>query len=418
MAAPRKTKRFQEIIALIDDQSWIWTFVTTKLTEMGLEHVRLTSTTPLRSSWPRFRHAASIIIHWESKQRGGGAIVEEILEVQSDFDVSERVIILTTNPTHEDVVYFSELGVRKVITLRQREKELLEASDEFGSLLKAPQTHNSLENSWQKLHHKLDTLPNKDITDATLIELEEEVRRLKPSEYTARYLDALGSLALLRDDEAAAFNCWHAALDKNPNYYRTYNNIINCHRRRGRYKAAYELMQKMHELNRNKVSRLVDMGEAQHALGESAKAEFYFQAALNRDAFCSRALNGMAELRFAQNELEQARDLLSRSQLAFQTAQRLNQQGIELVRKAHYQDALEHYTKAQYVLPQQDKGPMLFYNIGLCYARWGRLEMAKHFLKIAIIKDPKYTKARKLLDAVETQLNDALTAAKDKREVS
>lgn len=405
MATPKDTKRFQEIIALMDDQTWIWSLVTSKLSALTLEHVRLASDAPLRTSWDRFRHAARVIIHWEAKNRSGGAIVEEILDAQQDFDVSERVIVLTTNPTHEDVVYFSELGVRHIITLRQRDKDLAQAADELGTIINGSQTRNTQEKSWQKLHHKLDTLPEKNIPESTLIEIEEDVRRLKPSEYTARYLDALGSLAFLREDEGGAFRCWRAALDKNPNYYRTYNNIIRCHRRLGRHQAAYEMMQKMYELNHNRVSRLVDMGEVQRAMGESKKAEFYFNAALERDPFCSRALNGLAEIRFEQNELEQARDLLSRSQLAFQTAQHLNQQGIELVRQTRYEDALQHYTKAQFVLPQQEKGPMLFYNIGLCYARWGRLEMAKHFLKIATIKDPQYAKAKKLLEAIDAKLN-------------
>jgi Tfp pilus assembly protein PilF len=54
------------------------------------------------------------------------------------------------------------------------------------------------------------------------------------------------------------------------------------------------------------------------------------------------------------------------------------------------------------VLPQQDKGPLLFYNIGLCYSRWGKKDMAREFLKIALIKEPNYRKARKLLSQLET----------------
>ena len=64
-------------------------------------------------------------------------------------------------------------------------------------------------------------------------------------------------------------------------------------------------------------------------------------------------------------------------------------------------EACEHYTRAQYVLPHQDKGPLLFYNIGLCYARWGKHKMAQEFLKIALIKEPTYRKAQKLLEQVD-----------------
>ena len=71
-----------------------------------------------------------------------------------------------------------------------------------------------------------------------------------------------------------------------------------------------------------------------------------------------RALNGMAEIRFHQGDLEESRRLLARSQLAYKTAANLNQMGIDMVKKLKYEQALEHYTRAQYVLPQQDKGPL------------------------------------------------------------
>src|SRR5207244_11007465 len=59
---------------------------------------------------------------------------------------------------------------------------------------------------------------------------------------------------------------------------------------------------------------------------------FYFKSALERDSYCSGALNGLAEIRFNQGDLEESRRLLARSQLAYKTAATLNQQGIELVK--------------------------------------------------------------------------------------
>ena len=207
-----------------------------------------------------------------------------------------------------------------------------------------------------------------------------------------------------RDHEEAAKQYWQQALDKNPNYFRSYNNLIKFYRRSGNQTEALKLMQKMHELNRGNISRLVGMGEVQMALGDTKKAEFFFQSALDRDRYCSGALNGLGEIRFHEGSLEESRQLLARSEMAFKAAQRFNQHGIKLVRLGQFEAALELYTNAQFVLPQQDKGPLLFYNIGLCYSRWGKLEMAKHFLNIAIIKEPNYHKAHKLLAVVEERL--------------
>ena len=44
---------------------------------------------------------------------------------------------------------------------------------------------------------------------------------------------------------------------------------------------------------------------------------------------------------------------------------------------------------------------MLFYNIGLCYEKWGKRDMAQEFLKIALIKEPNYKKAQKLLNQIQ-----------------
>ena len=143
------------------------------------------------------------------------------------------------------------------------------------------------------------------------------------------------------------------------------------------------------------------MGETQLALNDDRKAEHYFRSALDKDAWCSGALNGIAEIKFRQDDLETARTMLEKSALSYRFASKLNLQGIEMVRRGRYDDALEHYSKAQYVLPQQEKGPQLFYNIGLCYSRWNKPVMAVEFLKLAIIKEPNYKKAQRLMEQIQ-----------------
>lgn len=401
-----KPPRFCESLGIMDEASgasgWIWTMVSKQLEYLGMPHVRLPSTVPIRQSWERLRDSARMVIHWEAKGRSGGAVIEEILDVQPNFDVGERIIVVTTNPTHEDVVYFSELGVRRIVRLRNRDKDLIQAARELDVHLTAAPENDKKELAWRKLLYVLDTLPEK-VNAEVVARLEDNVRKLKPEEFTARYLDALATVAMLKEDDAAAVHGWHSALDKNPNYYRTFHNLIRFYRRRGRNEDALALMQKMQELNRSSISRLVGMGEIQMNFGDRGKAEFYFKSALDRDQYCSGALNGLAEIRFHQGNLEESRALLARSHLAYKAASNLNAQGIEMVRRSKFEEALEHYTRAQYVLPQQDKGPLLFYNIGLCYARWGKHKMAKEFLKIALIKEPTYRKAQKLLDQVEVK---------------
>jgi len=129
-------------------------------------------------------------------------------------------------------------------------------------------------------------------------------------------------------------------------------------------------------------------------------AEHYYGAALERDNQFSRALNGLAAVRFRAGDYEHSRELLQKSTSSVQIARELNMHGIQLVKSGRYEAALQHYTKAIYVLPQKEKGPMLFYNIGLCYSRWNKTDMAKEFLKLALIKEPNYEKAKRLLESL------------------
>lgn len=395
-----KPMKFCENIAIVDNRDWVWNLIKSSLSATESDYLQLPSNLPIRQSWSRFRNAKWLIVHWESSERKGGAIIEEILDVQPTFNVGEKVIVVTTNPTHEDVIYLAELGVRKVVRARNRDKELKKSLEELKDHLLSGAREGPRELSWRRLLHAIDSIPE-DVNLDAITRLENTLVRMRSDAKTARYLDAYASLRALKSEDGEAINAWSQALEKNPNYFRTYGNLINFYRSRSRYQDALALMQKMQELNREKISRMVGMGEIHLTLQDKQKAEFYFKSALERDNYCSGALNGLAELRFEQGDLEGSRRLLARSSLAYKAASKLNKIGIELVRASKYEEALDLYTKAQYVLPQQDKGSLLFFNIGLCYYRWEKHNMAIEFFKIALIKDPTYQKAQKLLQQAQ-----------------
>jgi tetratricopeptide (TPR) repeat protein len=291
-----------------------------------LAFVRIPSDSPFRQSWNRFKNADRMVIHWEAKGRPGGAIVEEILDVSPRFDVGEHIIVLTTDPTHEDVVYFSELGIKRIIRIRNREKERAQAAAELKHHLLTPVGRDNKEKAWLKVLRAIDTLPPE--APITFIEkLDKTIERLRDQTPSARYLDASASIAFRMGDPDRAHKLWMSALDRNPNYYRTYHNLIAFHRHTGKNSDAMALMQKMQELNKANISRLVGMGELQMETEDEARAEFYFKSALDRDQQCAGALNGLAEIRFHQGDLEESRRLLAKSHLAYKAAANLNKLG-------------------------------------------------------------------------------------------
>ncbi len=400
------TGLFKESLAIMDDNTWIWNLAQTGLAQTSKPFLRLGSTATIRHSWSRFKEAPCIIVHWESKGRPGGAVVEEILDVDPRYDVANKIIVLTSNPIHEDVVYFSELGIRRIVRIRNRDKELTICEEELVQHINeatAEQPKATIEILWRKIISAIDRLPD-DADQMILKRIEDNITKLRGAgKETARDIDAMASILFKQGDHSTAFKYWEKALQNNPNYFRTYNNLIAAHRKLGRHHEAYALLQKMQMLNRSCISRLVALGETQLALDDDRKAEHYFESAIEKDAWCSGALNGLADIRFRQGDLERARELLEKSAVSYRYATRLNLMGIEMVKQEKYAEALEHYSKAQYVLPQQEKGPQLFFNIGLCYSRWKKPLMAKEFLKLALVKEPNYKKAQRLLDMIEAE---------------
>lgn len=402
-AQPRAFK--DEILIISDDQSWVWAFLKSRMEKGGQTFIRLPSSVRIRHSWQRFKSAQKILIHWESRTRGGGAIIEEMLEVAPQFDVSESVIVLTTNPTHEDVVYFGELGIKQVIKLRNRDKDLQKSGGELEVLVKQKQIKNPLDLEWRRLQKHIDSL-DAESTAANLPKILHRLSQLSAATGldNAKSLDANASIMALQGDGDRAEKLWLKALEKNPNHFRSYHKLVEHYRRTGRPQRALNLMHKLQTLNTSNISRLVHMGEIHYQLNQPDSAEHCYRSALERDTYCSGALNGLAEIRFFQGHLDETRRLLARSTKAYKMAARLNMRGIELVRKGKFREALDHYTKAQYVLPQQDKSPLLFYNIALCYARWQNLTQSIDFLRIALAKEPNYKKAHRMLIELEARI--------------
>jgi tetratricopeptide (TPR) repeat protein len=403
---------FREVPIICDDDTWIWHFISKTLKDMpNLPSVKVSSKISLRHGWDRFKNAQRIVVHWESTHRPGGALIEEMVEINPFFDVAENVIVLTSAPMREDVVYLSELGVARIIRVRHKESDLQEAAGELKRHLTENTSRNPLEVAWGKIHRALNFV-SPDTPEDYVDKIAGGVTKLqaRSNQVSARYLDAIASINAAKGNIHKAEKLWQEALDVNPNYFRAQNNLTRFYQANDQPRKALEILQRMHSLNKSKISRLTDFGHAYLSLKDDFKAEHYYKRALSRDEYCSGALNGLAEIRFRHGDLEEARQLLSRTALAYQFASQLNKMGIALVKKDRYEDALMHYTKAQYVLPQKEKGPKLFYNIGLCYYKWGKPEMAREFLKIALVKEPGYKKAEQLLDKAtngETEDNAA-----------
>ncbi|MEY4631150.1 MAG: hypothetical protein RIQ81_1270 [Pseudomonadota bacterium] len=443
---------FSQAIIIADEQDWVWNFARQTLRHAGVNSMRLSSRVPVRDSKARFAGGMPVILNWDCKLRQAGALVEDLALLAGDAGVGDRVIVLASSPTREDAIYFGELGIDRVITLRNRDVDLARSTrvflahwrDAVAGLAVKPQgsdpaRKSSADKQWRALlrhvdqameHfwncHEAEVIKSEDGLDfavasggmlqkqgtissgayGALMEKAGEFLRREPvsnGQLSAKTMELEACLCLLLGKFDDAISRWSLACETNPNYHRAHMNLSRCLRKLGRQDEALRIIQHRHEHNRLSIQLMVELGDI-HLEGEDLlKAEHYYQQALDRDGNSAMALAGLAQVMFARGEMEACRDLLARSGMPSHAAARLNAAGIALVRSGRFEDALELYKKAQFVLPQQEKGPMLFYNMGLCYLRWGRDEIARDFIKLALIKDPDYEKAKSLLKKLETQ---------------
>lgn len=395
-----------ETIVLCDEGTWEWDFIAVTLNEIKAKHLRISPRLSMRQCWRQIKNSHRIILLWKNTHRSGGGIIEELLEIDPLFDVTDKVVIITVDPTREDVIYFNELDLVKIICINKGKWIPRKTTQTLiGHIL-----HPSYKGAKNKFLYKLGRLfknaSNRAISEDILDKISEKMSQIKEKNTaeSALFYDTSASIAYLKGDKDNALKLWQKAIDTNPNFYRSYNNLIQFYEKEQPEKALH-LMQKMNVLNNKNLARMVKIGKTHKSLNQDQKAEHYFELALEKDKYSTSALNELAKIKFDQGDIKTAKALLSRSSQAYKTAAKFNNQGIELVREGEYEKALTHYMKAQYVLPQQDKGPLIFFNIGLCYWRWGKIDKAIEFLKIALVKDPQYKKAIILLNKINSTSN-------------
>ena len=76
-----------------------------------------------------------------------------------------------------------------------------------------------------------------------------------------------------------------------------------------------------------------------------------------------------------------------------------------MVAQAKFRQSIDHYKKAQLVLPGNEQSHLLFFNIGLAYAKWGKYKEARQYVNLALIRQPDYLKASQLLQKIDERVS-------------
>jgi tetratricopeptide (TPR) repeat protein len=324
-----------------------------------------------------------------------------------------KTVVLSSSLRREDTVLLAEHDIRHIVSLPNKHTKWQEAGEgvmrrlqrilrDIAELETNPEEKESakfldLLKSWDRLSDEV----RMEATDVLLSVLGD----------SARYAEMMARKSLKEGDKAAAERWLLRAINKNPNYLQAMRLLAQVYMQNKRFSDAMALFQKLHINSPRNLGRMSDMGECLIALGEYERAERVFEDALKIDEFHIDARDGLGKVKCVLGQYEEARALLASSSNQKDLAVFLNILGVQLVDQKQFEKAINHYKKAQFVLPSNEQSHLVFFNIALAYLKWGKVVQALSYAKLAITRDPRYDKAGKLIAHIEQSARSQTSGA-------
>jgi tetratricopeptide (TPR) repeat protein len=222
---------------------------------------------------------------------------------------------------------------------------------------------------------------------------------------SSRYCELLARKCIAERNFRGAEQWLRKAISKNPNYINAMQLLADVFFELGKPSKSLELLEKLRESNPRNVQRMVKIAKCYVAMNEHQKADKVLCDAICIDEFYEEAREELGRVKVILGDYDSARILLRHTTKSRDLANFVNKLGIDLVARSKFQESIEHYKKAQLVLPGNEQSHLLFFNIGLAYAKWGRFSQARQYVGLALIRHPEYAKASDLLEKLDSRVS-------------
>ena len=194
-----------------------------------------------------------------------------------------------------------------------------------------------------------------------------------------------GNLLYQQGKRSEAADSYRRAVALRPSFFEAHNNLGSVLKDLG-LPEAIPCLERAVALNPNQVDLHVNLADALHRFDRPDEAAAGYRRALELDAACSAAHNGLGIILFNRGHLAQARTYFERA-ISFKPdfAQALNNLGITYEAENQLASALDFYMRAL----QIDAGRSeVHHNLGNLHAKLGRVEQAARYYQRAIDLDP------------------------------
>lgn len=314
-----------------------------------------------------------------------------------------KVIVVGKLLTREDTIFLAEYGVKHVVPLAQKRSKWNESVDEL--VRRAEKIYEDFHNAAMSPEEAMSArflgmLPYwQKLNDETKMENTEQLLRTLGD--SPRYSELMARKCLAEQDTRGSEKWLQRALSKSPNYIRALHLLTDVYMQEQRIDDALHVLEKLKANNPRSLRTLTKMGQCYALRNEPLRAEKYLTDALSIDEYCKEAREELGKIKFVLREYEEARKLFSHTSSPRPLAAYFNKVGIELVQQGKFSASIDHYRWAQYVLPGNDQSHLLFFNIALAYAKWGKIREALGYARLAKVRSPDYDKAQTLLKKLE-----------------
>lgn len=218
-----------------------------------------------------------------------------------------------------------------------------------------------------------------------------------PFKKQAKVLNLMGECYLALASYEPAASCFREALELNPQYLKSYQNLATLFEIQGNLAEARRLLEQARNFSPRNPERLYRLGQLCLKTGDLAQARQYLQESLKYGpAPVDQAERPeMAEI-FLQAGMDQAAEklLLQAIQIQPENIQLYNRLGIALRRQRKHQEALRCYKAALKLAPENE---IIYYNLGILYFDLGDHDNARRALKTALRLRPDFAEAREFL---------------------
>jgi two-component system chemotaxis response regulator CheY len=217
-----------------------------------------------------------------------------------------------------------------------------------------------------------------------------------PYKKQAKTFNLAGECLQALGDHQSAVECYTQAVEINPKYLKTYQNLAGLMEGEGRLDEARHFLEQAHALSPLNTDRLFRLGQICLQTGNQEEAQGYLQQCLKsghnfsnshrQDAaeiYLQAGMSAEAEKLFAASLHEDPKNL-----------QLYNRLGVALRQQQKHQEALDCYHKALKVDPKSDK---IYFNLGILYFDLGEKEKSLNAFKKCLKIRPNFPEARDFL---------------------